>query len=364
MRSAPRFISLSLLLCAGCSANNFTPTGATITAGAATSPPYHAYGDSITAGYALADPLHDAYPVLLADAKTLLLTDLAISGDQACDVPTRQIFPAAESPTTATPTVYTLLISTNDVDIKSSGPYEAIFNLCQQATLAWLATPIQAKLLATAATVTTSGATHLDSASGFNAVFTDTAAASVTLPFQRTGAGAVYLWYRIMDGSSGAFNVSLDGSAVTALTTGTIPTISTQNGTGNSLALLRIPSVAAGSHTLTLTQTSTGASGLGVVAIGFPPVTRPAGSPRVLVGTTPMQYNGYPAACNSPSAPNCLAYIADITANATLLASDGLDVELFNTRKYMTGTAADMADQVHPNATGHQEIFKAITDIY
>ncbi len=41
-----------------------------------------------------------------------------------------------------------------------------------------------------------------------------------------------------------------------------------------------------------------------------------------------------------------------------------LDIELFDSRKYMTGTPADLVDQVHPNVLGHQEILHALTDIY
>ena len=351
---------LLLTVTLGCGAGNFSSV-APVTAGAASAPPYHAYGDSITVGYPLPNPATMAYPFLLTAAKNLFLADRAISADQACDIPTRQIFPNADSPSTSSKTLYTVLIGTNDADAKGSGAYEAVFNLCDQASLAWLATPLESKVLASAATV--SGASHIDTASGYNAVTTDAAAASLTFHFTRATPGAVYVWYRIVDANAGTFTVALDGGSPMLLTTGTTPMIATHNGSSSSLALLRLPGVAAGSHSLVLTQTSANAAGMSVVAIGMPATVRPSGAPRVLAGTVPLQLAGGGPPCDLNPAV-CLAYTADVTANVALLASDGLDVELFDSRKYMTGTAADMADQVHPNALGHQEILHAILDIY
>ncbi len=355
---------LPLILLTGCGNSDFS-SGPPVHGGSAGDPPYHAYGDSITAGYGLTNPGTDEYPVLLANVESRYLTNAALPGDQACDIPTRQIFPAADSPTTATPTLYTVLISTNDVDVKGSGTYESVFNLCHQATLAWLATPAQAKILASASSVTTTGATHIDTTAGFNALTTDAQGATITFNFSRTTPGPVYVWYRITDNSKGTFTYTLDSTTSATIKSTTTPAIQTQNGSISSLALLRIPGVALGAHTITLTQTSTAGGGMGIVAIGIPPSTRLAGSPRVLVGTTPLQLTPSGAPCGGGLAIDpCPLYTADITANANLLASDGLDIEIFTTTKYETGTAADLADIVHPNAQGHREILHAITDIY
>ena len=321
---------------------------------------YHAYGDSITVGYGLVSPTTAGYPYLLSQAENLALSDNAISGDQACDVPTRQVFPNADNPTTAVPSLYTLLISTNDADVKGSGPYESVFNLCHQAVLAWLGTPTESKIAASAAVV--SGPAHVDPFQNFNSVTTDALGSSLTFSFSRSSAGPVYLWYRIVDGNPGAFSYALDGQSSGTLSTGTFPLISTYNLTTTSLALLRIPAVPAGSHSLTLTQTTAGYGGSGFVGMAVPPAVRAAGSPRVLVGTTPLQLAGNSPCGITPSI--CLAYVADITANVHLLAGDGLDIELFDSRKYMTGTTADLVDQLHPNPLGHKEIVHAITDLY
>jgi hypothetical protein len=39
-----------------------------------------------------------------------------------------------------------------------------------------------------------------------------------------------------------------------------------------------------------------------------------------------------------------------------LFAADGLNVRLFDTRKYMFGTAVEMNDGVHPNEFGQYEL--------
>ncbi len=326
--------------------------------------PYHSYGDSITEGYSLQSPQTGNYAYLLAQAQNLTLTNAAIPGDQACDIPTRQIFPAQDSPAIADyQTLYTVLISTNDVNAKGPGAYEAVFNLCHQATLAWLGIPLEAKILGSDPSISTTGPTHLDTSNNWNALITDGLGATLNFPVARKHAGPIYVWYRIGDNNPGAFTYSLDGTQLGSLTTATATPIHTQNGSTDSMALLRIPNIQPGDHTLTFTQTTSGQLGMGVVAVATPG-DHPFPSTRVLVGTTPMQYNGQNVPCNSPDASNCAAYIADITANVKVLAHDNLNIQLFDSRKYMTGTAADMIDSVHPNPQGHHEILQAIIDIY
>lgn len=322
---------------------------------------YHAYGDSITFGAFLADPATQAYPALVATATGLNPSNRGIPGDMACDVPTRQIFPAADAPALASNGLYSLLISTNDVGVKNAGPYEAVFNLCHRASIAWLAVPAEDKVLGTASTVKSSGAVSVETANHWNALTTQAAGASLTFPFTRAAAGPVYIWYRIRDGSPGQWTYALDGKALGSGTTATSPSIATQNGSSDSLALLRLDSIPAGAHTVTFVQTSAGATGVGIVAIGFPPSTTASQTSLVLVGTMPKQLSEANDICSvNPRA--CDAYIADITANVKLLASDGLNVELFDSRKYMLGTSLDMRDIVHPNARGHLEIAHSVLD--
>lgn len=348
----------------GCSPGTFFP-GSTGPVTTGDPLPYHAFGDSITYGYGLVHPSTQAYPAVFAQAKALSLTNRAISGDQSCDVPARQIFPNAEGVDGTPSMVYSLLISSNDVDTHGAGLYEAVFNLCHQASIAWLALPAQQKLAATNATAL--GATHRETANGWNAVFTDAPGATLLFSFSRAQQGAVYLWYRITDGSTGAFLVSLDGAPTAPVSSSTTVPMRTQNGTTSSLALLRIPAVAPGQHSLVLKQTSTGASGMGIVAVGLAPGLSagepPIGWPRLFVGTTPPQNKELLSPCSPDPAP-CLAFSADITANAALFAGDGLDVELFDPGKYMSATFADLLDIGHPNPLGDAEIAHALEDLY
>jgi lysophospholipase L1-like esterase len=82
--------------------------------------------------------------------------------------------------------------------------------------------------------------------------------------------------------------------------------------------------------------------------------------PLVLVGTTPRQEPG--ATCSQSDNP-CAAYIADIEANVDLLAGDGLAVDLFDSRKYTTGTGIDMEDSIHPNPLGQYDIALSLAEV-
>lgn len=353
-------ITALLSLCAGCT---FTgqlpvPTLPKFSSGSLTY--YHSYGDSITYGFELEDRLTQAYPALISAATGIPLTNLAIPAEQSCDVPRLQIFANADAPVMAKRGLYSLLISTNDVDHYGIGAYETVFNLCHQASIAWLALPSEYKVLATSSMVTTQGPVTFDTSNNWNALVTDAQDASITFAFDRQTDGPVYVWYRIIDGNPGTFEYSLDGSVIGSGTTATTPAMLTWAGTRDSLALLRLPMVTAGPHTLTFTQTSAGVAGFAVTAVGLPPGEPQTDFPRVLVGTTPRQEPG--STCSHSDDP-CSAYIADITANVNLFAGDSLDVEVFDSRKYTTGTGEDMLDALHPNALGHYEVARSMADV-
>lgn len=317
---------------------------------------YHAYGDSITYGLTLADPATQAYPALVARAKGLTLTNYGIPGDQSCDVATRQIFAHNDNPSAGDQGLYTLIIGTNDVGLRGPGPYEAVFNLCQQAAIAWLAVPAENKVPATAKSVTSQGPTSLETANNWNALTTGAQNASISVPFALQTTGTAYLWYRLQDGSAGSFRYALDGSAAGTASVATSPALQTQNGSNNSLGLIRLTSVAAGTHVLTVTQLNSGANGVGVVAVGTVTAGSAATLPFVLVGTTPKTLS------TGPACGPCDVYRADIRANVQLLAADGLNLKLFESGKYMLGTTKDMSDIVHPNAIGQTEMAHALLD--
>ena len=338
----------------GCAANVIVPAVTSFRVAAGTTA-YHAYGDSITAGYTLSS-YAQAYPSLVGRDGELEVTGYAISGDQACDVPTRQIFAHRDDPSGGRYPLYTLMIGTNDADVKGQGSYEAVFDLCQQASIGWLALPAELKVLATASGVTTTGAGEIESANGWNAWETQALNASVSFPITTTVAGPVYVWSRIVDGDTGGWTVSVDGVAEGGSLTGTAPAIQTQNGTTDSLAFLRIAGIAAGRHTVTFTQT-TGTGTMRIVAVGAPP----AGArtlPTVVVGNVPLQELGSGSVCDRYTSV-CAHYNVDVAANVAIFAGDGLDVRFADNHAYMKGSPSEMSDALHPNALGQSELRQA-----
>lgn len=319
---------------------------------------YHAYGASITYGATLSDPATQAYPALVAAYEHVPLEDYAISGDQACDVPTRQIFAHKDSPTLATHMVYSVLVGTNDVNIKGIGAYESVYTLCHQATLSWLAVPAEYKTLANDSRVTTSGIGMIDSSNNWNAWTTAGQGSSVSFPITLTSGGPIYAWPIINDYNPATYTYSLDGAVLGTASTQTNPSISTQHGTTNSLGFLRLPPVPAGKHVVTFTQTSAGKDGVSVVGIGTPAGPATNRLPTVLAGTITYQFNT--GRCNVSSEKPCMEYNQDIEADVNLFSADGLDVRLFDTRKYMFGTATEMNDSLHPNVLGQIELSHAV----
>jgi hypothetical protein len=327
-----------------------------------TSVEYIAYGASTTAGYTLSNPSKQAYPALVAAFESVPLTNRAISGDQACDVPATQIFANGDSPTLTAHTVSSTLIGTNDVDNKGTGSYEAIYMLCDQAIISWLGVPLEYKALANGKNATTTGSGKVDST--WNAWTTGAQGATVSFTITTSSVGPIYAWPLSDDRSSATYTYSLDGTVIGSKNVQTSPQMATDNGTTRSLGFIRIPAVSAGTHVVTFTQTSTGSSGVSVVGVGSPFVSLNNKLPTVLVGTITFQLmGGGEGACTVSDAP-CQQYVQDQKTDAALLAGDGLDVRVFDTRQYMFGTASEMNDSLHPNAFGQQELSQSVEAVW
>lgn len=324
---------------------------------------YHAYGDSITFGAGVANARTHAYPAIVAAHERAVLWNYAIPGDQACDIPTRQIFRHRDSPSLAEHGKYSILIGTNDVNVKGPGPYESVFQICLQAAASWLAIPAEYKVLATSSTVTTSGPGRIDRSNHWNAWTTAGTGSSVTFPITLPVSGPVYAWPRISDANAATYTYSLDGVVLGTASTQTAPKINTQRGTTDSLSFLRFPSVDAGKHLVTFTQISAGRDGVSVVGIGTPAGSQAGDLPRVLLGTIPYEYDN--GKCNvAVSDVPCQEYIEIIEADLNLFHGDGLNVALFDTRQYLPATAQDMYDALHPNALGHIELSHAVESVW
>jgi hypothetical protein len=347
------------MLLAGCNGFIIPP----LAGSAAALGQYHAYGDSITFGYSLNIPTTQSYPALVAQVEQVDLSNYAIPGAEACDIPTTEIFPSRDSPTLAAHPTYTILIGTNDSGIGGVGPYEAVFILCHEASISWLAIPAEYKVLATGSGVTTSGPGAIDTTNNWNSWTTEGMGSSVSFTITTSKPGAIYAWPRINDDNPSTYTYSLDGVVIGTGNVQTTPLIATGNGTSNSLSFIRLPPVPAGKHVVTFMQTSAGATGVSVVGIATPAAATGDTFPTVLAGIIPFELQGASASCDSTDG-DCAAYNLDIEADVNLFVADGLNVRIFNTRNYMFGTAAEMNDTWHPNAFGQLELSHSVEAIW
>ncbi len=354
--------SLAVLLAAiGCGDGSMQMDGSNPPS---TATKYLAYGASITAGYTLRDPSTQAYPSLVARTENVPLSNRAIIGDQGCDVARRQIFAHSDSPTLTGHTVSTILMGTNDVDSVGTGPYEAVYMLCERAYISWLGLPREFKVLANGGNVSKTGLGALDRSNNWNAWTTRGKGTTVSFTITTAAKGSIYAWPLIDDNNSATYSYSLDGTEVGTGNMNTSPQMATRNGTSRSLGVIRIPNVAAGRHVVKFTQTSYGLNGFAIVGVGSPVVQAGRNLPTVLVGTITYQWrDGGSEACTRTDAP-CLQYIQDSESDVALLAGDGLDVRIFDTRKYMFGTASEMNDSLHPNEMGQAELAKSVEAVW
>lgn len=309
------------------------------------------YGDSITAGTG-ATPSTQAYAFLLGNDSAAFLTDFGISGYYACDVASGEVFNNVAGLTgNSRNALTTLMVGTNDANFKGVGSYETnVYKPCHQATISWLTVPPESKVLGQSAGCAQAGTWAADTnfASGA-AEMSTTNGSTLTCSITTTGA-PIYLWYAIADAFAGSFTWKLDSGSTTSVNTFTNPAIASVLNTG--VALVRIPAVSAGAHTVTVTVTSaTGAANVvSIAGIGTPGPALPqwAGLPAAYVGGVIMQQSNANAAATA-------AYNTDAQSDVALLAGDGLLTYFADVRAYVNSTT-DMFDSLHPNNAGHSLI--------
>ncbi|ADV84404.1 SGNH/GDSL hydrolase family protein [Terriglobus saanensis] len=329
-------------------ANPTTPTNPT-----ASPMQYHAFGDSITSGLTLSAPQSQAYPFLVSTAKNLVLTNLGVRGDMTCDLFRDAIYPYAEEPTSTEVRISSLMIGTNDVDIRGSGSYLRTFNICHRALIAWLGTPRENKLKAGDSGIDVSGGcNNAPDATVFGGLLC-TSAGTITAAHLSTSGNPIYVWYQIDDyaGTNARFELLIDGVSQGYFATAPDVPMFTQHRGTTAVALARI-AAAAGDHHI---EIKTPLGGIAIQGIGSNP-SRTLASPQILlVGDIPNQLASSPIS----SASGQLLYSTEIKANIKLFASDGMDVRFVPDRSYMFGTSAEMNDPLHPNILGQQHLASA-----
>ena len=311
-----------------------------------------AFGDSITAGSA-ASPNSDGYAFLLANDEGATLTNWGVSGDQACDQVNLKILLYSNPQTTGNP-AYTEMIGTNDANKNGIGSYEAVYQDCHKAGLAWMAIPAAYKIYAQAATAT--GTWTANNTAWYTGVASYTTQQGATKTFALTTyGGPAYIWYQHIDSDTGTATYSVDGGSAIPFSTATTPAIGpTYNGGTSGVGILRITGLTSGTHNIVVTKTSSGGT-LVLAGVGTPSPYPYRGGPIVYSAGVPRQQNDNIASTTA-------AYDADAQADAALLASDGLPIHFVNIRNYLNATT-DMANTEHPNNTGHghlRDAFEAI----
>jgi hypothetical protein len=229
---------------------------------------YHAFGNSITFGIGASIP-SKRYVSLIATDKALVLTDLGVSGSQACDVVDAQIMPN-ENPGTTNVAIYTEMVGINDADVKGAGAYEANYNNCLTAGLSWLGIPSTYKTFAQNGSTSGSWSDDGSWPQGVG-LFSTTSGSTLTLTLVTTG-GPIYLWYRMMDSNGGTFTYALDGGAATTINTAPTATISTQNGGVFGRGVVRLAGVSPGTHRVNINVTSatSASNSVSIGGIGTP----------------------------------------------------------------------------------------------
>ena len=316
---------------------------------------YHAFGDSITFGIG-ASITSKRYVSLIATDKALVLTDLGVSGSQACDVVDAQIMPN-ENPGITNVALYTEMVGLNDADIKGAGAYEANYSNCLTAGLSWLAIPSTYKKFAQNGSTSGSWSDDGSWPQGVG-LFSTTNGSTLTLRLVTTGR-PIYLWYRMMDSNGGTFTYALDGGATTTITTAPTTTISTQNGGVTGRGVVRIAGVSAGSHTISINVTSATSAGnsVSIGGVGTPGSSSDKNISSVYEGgVTKQREDGNGAATAQ--------YNADALAVVNMLAGDGLKVFFVPVRSFIDGLPDQMFDQLHPNDLGHSLIRNAFESVW
>ena len=316
---------------------------------------YHAFGDSITFGIG-ASITSDRYVSLIATDKALALTDLGISGSQACDVADAQIIPN-ENPGITSAAIYTEMVGLNDADVKGTGAYEANYTNCLTAGLSWLGIPSTHKTFAQNGF--TSGAWANDGSWPDGAgLFSNTNGSTLSLTLVTLGR-PIYLWYRMQDTNGGSFTYALDSGPATTVTTAPTPTISTQNGGATGRGVARLTGAGAGSHMVTIVVTSPTSpnNSVSIGAIGTPVAPSDSDLPYVYKGGVTKQRDDGNSAATAQ-------YNSDALAVVNMLADDGLKITFVPVRNFIDGLPNQMFDQLHPNDLGHSLIRNAFESVW
>lgn len=312
-----------------------------------------AFGDSYTTGSGASSPSL-AWPQLFAASRGWTLTNSAVAGNWVADQ-ALYVYPKAVA--AGDQSLYQL--GTNDARNYSSVGQQTSFKKMHAAAIAWLAVP-RSRLTIGQSFSQTGTWTNMATAWTTSIGLASTVAAS-TATATVFGTTA-YLWYIIQTGNTSTFTVSVDGVSYGTYSVGPDlgTSMTTIAGAAFAPALLRIPNLTDGAHSIVVTVVALGGTGAAVYIMGASGNQGHSGKdgPNVFVGNVPrLNSTGYAAGGGSDT--QTTYFNAVIRDNVAMLALDGLNVTLAD-HAYGLNTTTDLnADGIHPSDAGHQKVADA-----
>ncbi len=338
------------------------------------------------------------------------LHNYACSADQAADMVKKVL--AYSNPSTKYNPTYLGFVGGNDATNNSANT-PPTFQGSLRASIDWATTPSAYKVLASAATASGTWVTNTGVSihGGGNGLVSTTNGSTLTFTIQSTGNPIElgYRWWSTNNG--GTATVTIDSSSATDTYSGSTTLegcqntsggacttwVNTLNGATDTIVMARFAGVAAGSHTVvvTITSSTSSANQFGVVWVGTAPGVPvssyyaggnlgfvggncgvAAGSPAGSTLSATCPGNGYPqwfqagvpregvlsgTECNAASTATYDGYEQSVLSG---LAADGHASYYVPIRQYLNSTTDIWADfsgtcsqpNKHPNSVGHGHI--------
>jgi hypothetical protein len=199
-------------------------------------------------------------------------TNFSIGGAQSEDVNAIEMFGngagyAHENPGITAP-IALLQVGTNEAKWGLSSL--TVFHTTHLASLSWRSIPSNYKTFGQACTPT---GTWTNDTTFLTGVGVDSHTNGSTLTCSLTTYGQpIYIWYTVANASAGTFTYSVDSATPVSVNAFTTPAINSGLGTTAAVGFIRVPAIAAGTHSVVFAVTSSTSSSnnVGITAIGTP----------------------------------------------------------------------------------------------
>ncbi len=273
--------------------------------------------------------------------------------DMAADTVKTWAMPNA-APALGQKQLYTIMVGSNDITA-CGGQVGCLANYMNAMTalVSWLALPASDKVLGSS--LNASQAWKADLNVG---VATSAPGASLSFPVQQAVDGrTLYIAYRVFDADKvdgGTATVQVDGTTVATLSTiaNGGHSIATPHGLSDTIWAVGVPLGAAGAHTVTITNGSSGGFfSFQWAGVSSGQYASTAGAPRVMVALLPQSTN---QSFNAIEVTHNKA----LDQLASALAADGMWVTAVHCESVLN-LSTDFVDTVHPNDAGHAKLVTA-----